>query len=98
MVIGLPPALCIDFPWKESEMLRRLQEWAYLMDPVYGPSAKKLLCDFILLLFVSRQSVVFRIEKRHEGQEYPGGSNDIIENVDSVDFINPTPDFVTYCR
>lgn len=80
-------------------MLRRLQEWAYLMDPEYSPSAKKLICDFVLLLLVSRQSVVFRIEKRHEGQEYPGGSNNvIIGDIDRDGFVNPVPDFITYCR
>lgn len=99
MVIGLPPALCIRFPWDDSEMFRRFQEWAFLMDPIYSPSAKKLLCDFVLLLLVSRQSVVFRIEKRHEDDEYSGGSNyPILEEVDREDFVNPTPDFITYCR
>lgn len=69
------------------------------MDPDFPPSAKKLLCDYILLLLLSRQSMVFRIEKRYRTDEYPGGSNEnITKQIDYEGFVNPVPDFITYCR
>ncbi|XP_017768658.1 PREDICTED: piezo-type mechanosensitive ion channel component isoform X3 [Nicrophorus vespilloides] len=98
MVIGLPPSLCISFPWDSSEFLRRLQEWAYLMSATTPPPAKKIMCDFILLLLVSRQALVFRIERRY-GDDYTGGSNDsIVHNAEDQNFTIPIPDFVTYSR
>lgn len=82
-----------------NELLHKLQDWAYLFNYQYPPPPKKLLCDFILLLMVARQAVVFRIESRYAGREYPGGSNEsIIHFSEQKDFVNPVPDFVTYCR
>lgn len=89
----------LEFPWDYSEILRRFQEWAYLLDTEHAPSPKKLICDFILLLFVSRQSLVFRIERRYANENYAGGSNDsIIHLVEEKNFQNPTPDYITYVR
>ncbi|XP_049822868.1 piezo-type mechanosensitive ion channel component isoform X3 [Aethina tumida] len=99
MVVGIPPTLCVDYPWDHSETLIRLQEWAYLMDDTYPPSPKKLICDFVVLLLVSRQALVFRIEKRHAGKRYAGGSNEsIIHLAEDSSFSNPVPDFITYVR
>lgn len=69
----------------------------------FRPSAKKLLCDIFLLILVSRQSVVFRIETRWAREqsetEYPGGSNEsILHHAEEPGFVNPVPDFVTYVR
>nr|CAD7203169.1 unnamed protein product [Timema douglasi] len=62
--------------------------------PVFVPG------DFILLAFVCRQSVVFRIERRYSSsQDYPGGSNrDITKECEEPGFINPVPDFITFTR
>ncbi|XP_063241990.1 piezo-type mechanosensitive ion channel component-like isoform X9 [Bacillus rossius redtenbacheri] len=99
MAVGLPPGLCKDYPWYKSDTLRRLQDWLYLPDPLHPPSARKLICDFLLLLFVCRQRIVFYIEKIHINQEYPGGSNrDIEKEVEEPSFKNSVPDFVTYTR
>jgi hypothetical protein len=109
MAVGLPPTLCILFPWdqnywdkggeKQAEIFRRLQEWAYLLDTEYPPSAKKLICDFILLLLVSRQSVAFRIEKRWAGRDYQGGSNEsVIHHAEEKGFMNPVPDYISSVR
>lgn len=55
--------------------------------------------DFIVLLFVSRQSIVFKIERRHIDVEYPGGTNrSIIEEAEKPSFVNPVPDFVSHIR
>lgn len=97
--IWLNEVIFLEFPWDYSEILRRFQEWAYLLDTEHAPSPKKLICDFILLLFVSRQSLVFRIERRYANENYAGGSNDsIIHLVEEKNFQNPTPDYITYVR
>ncbi|XP_030761127.1 piezo-type mechanosensitive ion channel component isoform X3 [Sitophilus oryzae] len=99
MVVGLPPTLCIDYPWNENPLWIRLQEWAYLINDKYPPNPKRLIWDFLLLFFVSRQWVVFRIEGRYSGRNYAGGSNDsIIHLAEDKNFENPVPDFITYCR
>nr|CAH7742364.1 unnamed protein product [Callosobruchus chinensis] len=100
MAVGLPPTLCQEFPWdRKDQLLHSLQDWAYLLDNYHPPPVKKLVLDFILLLLVSRQWVVFRIEKRYARAEYAGGSNEvIIHHAEEKDFKNPVPDFITYAR
>ncbi|XP_076270340.1 piezo type mechanosensitive ion channel component isoform X9 [Rhynchophorus ferrugineus] len=99
MVVGLPPTLCIDYPWNREPFWIRLQDWAYLVNDKYHPNPKRLIWDFLLLFFISRQWVVFRIEARYTGQNYAGGSNDsIIHLAEDKSFVNPVPDFITYCR
>ncbi|XP_018574920.1 piezo-type mechanosensitive ion channel component isoform X3 [Anoplophora glabripennis] len=99
MAVGLPPTLCQEFPWDKTNYLRALQDWAFLLDKYNPPPVKKLICDFILLLIVSRQWVVFRIERRYAGKNYAGGSNEsIIHHAEEKGFVNPVPDFITYVR
>ncbi|KAL1491500.1 hypothetical protein ABEB36_012089 [Hypothenemus hampei] len=99
MAVGLPPTLCIEYPWNNDPLYVRLQEWAFLMNDKYPPNAKRLIWDFLLLFFLSRQWVVFRIERRYTGRNYAGGSNDsIIHLAEDKSFENPVPDFITYCR
>ncbi|XP_023706983.1 piezo-type mechanosensitive ion channel component isoform X4 [Cryptotermes secundus] len=99
MAVGLPPALCIEYPWNQSLILRNLQEWMFLPDPVHPPAAYKLVCDFVLLMLVCRQSLVFRIERRYAGQIYAGGSNkSILKETEQPGFVNPVPDHISYVR
>ena len=50
-------------------------------------------------MLVCRQSLVFQIERRYEGQTYAGGSNKIIlEEADWPGLVNPVPDHITYTR
>ncbi|ENN77269.1 hypothetical protein YQE_06097, partial [Dendroctonus ponderosae] len=99
MVIGLPPTLCIKYPWNSDPTYIRLQEWAFLMNDKFPPNPKRLIWDFLLLFFLSRQWVVFRIEGRYAGKNYAGGSNEsIIHLAEDRNFVNPVPDFITYCR
>ncbi|XP_050433590.1 piezo-type mechanosensitive ion channel component isoform X6 [Adelges cooleyi] len=98
IVIGLPPDLCISLPW-DTDILKNLRDWMFLPDPDSPPDSYKLLCDFFVLLFVSCQSNVFKIERRNIGSEYPGGTNrSIIEEAEKPSFVNPVPDFVSHIR
>lgn len=82
-----------------NELLHKVQDWAYLFNYEYPPPPAKLICDFIVLLMVARQSIVFRIEARYADREYPGGSNEsIIHFSEQKGFKIPVPDFITYCR
>ncbi|CAH1280420.1 unnamed protein product [Diabrotica balteata] len=98
--VGLPPSLCIEYPWNVPDLiLRSLQEWAFLLDNYTPPPVRKLVFDFMLLMAVSRQWVVFRIEKRYAGKDYAGGSNEsIIHHAEEKDFVNPVPDYITFVR
>ena len=99
MAVGLPPGLCINYPWNQSTVLRSLQEWMFLPDPEYPPAAYKLACDFVLLMLVCRQSLVFRIERRYSGETYAGGSNkSILKETEQPGFVNPVPDHISYVR
>lgn len=71
----------------------------FLPDPIQPPSAYKVVCDFILLLLISRQALCFRIEKRHRNIVYAGGSNDVVvQNYNKTDFVNPYLDHMTYTK
>ncbi|XP_015127425.1 piezo-type mechanosensitive ion channel component isoform X5 [Diachasma alloeum] len=97
-VVAPPTWLCVDYPWRENQILTRLQEWMYLPDPESPPNAKKLICDFFLLLMVVRQSLVFRIEARSvaTGQEFVAGHNySVFQDMEKPNFVNPVKDYVS---
>ncbi|XP_076169043.1 piezo type mechanosensitive ion channel component isoform X2 [Ptiloglossa arizonensis] len=99
LVVALPSWLCIDYPWSNSEILRRLQEWMYFPDPDFPPNPRKLMCDFILLMMIVRQSLFFRIEERSAvtGDEFPAGHNySVYQNMEKPNFVNPVKDYVSH--
>lgn len=54
------------------------------------------LGDFLVLLFVTRQTKVFRIEYQDRNNTYAGGSNvSIIHDMENPSYINPVPDFIS---
>lgn len=75
--------------------MKHLRTWLFLPYAMHPPHAMKLVFDFFLLLFASRQLRVFRIEKVH-GDSYLGGSNseDIGKDWETPQFVNPVPDFL----
>lgn len=105
-LIGLPPGLCIVYPWLNIESLKDFIPFAFLPDSSYTFKARSnlLFLDFILLLLMCRQIVVFRIEARYENSvaNYPGGSNkSVLKDIDQlgmVPFDNPTHDFIEKIR
>ncbi|KAK1122195.1 hypothetical protein K0M31_009421 [Melipona bicolor] len=98
-IVAPPTWFCIEYPWSESKTLRGLQEWMYLPDPDFPPNARKLMCDFILLMMIVRQSLVFQIEERStaSGREFPAGHNySVYQNMEKPNFVNPVKDYVSH--
>ncbi|CAG9098300.1 unnamed protein product [Plutella xylostella] len=96
--VGFLPQFCITYPWSgESEQMKHIRTWLYLPYPDAPPHASKLIFDYFLLIFASRQFRVFRIE-RSVGDNFPGGSNreDIGKDWETPEFVNPVPDFLGY--
>lgn len=49
-----------------------------------------------MLLLVTRQTKVFRIEFQHKDNDYPGGMNKyIVHEMESPNYVNPIPDFIS---
>lgn len=100
LVVGLPPFLCFVYPWDDkSQKMDSFREWFYLPDDFDPPPSYKIICDFFVFMLVCRQGVVFRIERKHIDGSYPGGTNrTIVNEAEEGQFINPTPDFISYTR
>ncbi|KAF4525371.1 hypothetical protein B566_EDAN014809, partial [Ephemera danica] len=67
--------MCVDWPWYLDEGLRRLQVWLFFPDYVHPPECPKLICDFVVLLLVCRQQVVFRVERSSDASTFAGVLN-----------------------
>ncbi|XP_034977971.2 piezo-type mechanosensitive ion channel component 2-like [Zootoca vivipara] len=101
LCIGLPPALCQDYPWRTSHCLlhSNLIKWLYLPDFAKRPDASFLLYDFLLLLVASLQWQVFEDENKLVVRMQAG------DNVEISHSLNPAglseyslvPNFI-HCR
>ncbi|XP_067624224.1 piezo-type mechanosensitive ion channel component isoform X3 [Eurosta solidaginis] len=99
--LGLPPSLCLDYPWQHSRFSAPIQGWVLLPGDLHYNHAKKLIFDFILLMIVTRQKRNYNFENKF-ADSYPGGSNrNIVKHIEQmgrVPFVNPTNDFLTHVR
>ncbi|CAK1550113.1 unnamed protein product [Leptosia nina] len=98
LAVGFMPQFCIQYPWAgDDQQMKHVRNWLFLPYTAEPPHAVKLIFDFFLLMFASRQLKVFRLERTH-GDNYPGGSNseDIGKDWETPDFVNPIPDFLDY--
>ncbi|VVC99863.1 unnamed protein product [Leptidea sinapis] len=77
--------------------MKHIRTWLFLPYATEPPHAIKLIFDFFLLMFASRQLRVFRVENMY-GDHYLGGSNreDIGKDWETPEFVNPVPDFLGY--
>ncbi|XP_043937510.1 piezo-type mechanosensitive ion channel component 1 [Protopterus annectens] len=100
LCVGIPPALCIDYPWRWESFFMPINsaliKWMYFPDYFIPPNSRNLMSDFLLLLCVSQQWKVFADEKKEEWIQLAG------ENRDGPDKLkekggNPVPNFVN-CR
>ncbi|OWK16031.1 hypothetical protein Celaphus_00004046 [Cervus elaphus hippelaphus] len=98
LCLGVPPALCIDYPWRWSRavpMNSALIKWLYLPDFFSAPNATNLISDFLLLLCASQQWQVFSAERTEEWRHMAGVNTDRLEPLRGEP--NPVPNFI-HCR
>uniref|UniRef100_A0A8C6W8Y4 Piezo-type mechanosensitive ion channel component 1 n=1 Tax=Nannospalax galili TaxID=1026970 RepID=A0A8C6W8Y4_NANGA len=98
LCLGMPPALCIDYPWRWSQaipMNSALIKWLYLPDFFRAPNSTNLISDFLLLLCASQQWQVFSAERTEEWQRMAGINTDHLESLRGEP--NPVPNFI-HCR
>ncbi|XP_020029137.2 piezo-type mechanosensitive ion channel component 1 isoform X2 [Castor canadensis] len=98
LCLGMPPALCLDYPWRWSRavpMNSALIKWLYLPDFFRAPNSTNLISDFLLLLCASQQWQVFSVERTEEWQCMAGVNTDHLEPLRGEP--NPVPNFI-HCR
>ncbi|MEQ2206630.1 Piezo-type mechanosensitive ion channel component 1, partial [Xenoophorus captivus] len=99
LCVGIPPALCIDYPWRWNNQLlmsSALIKWIYLPDFYTVPNSKNLMADFLLLMCASQQWKVFKCEKKEEWMVQAGENPDELDPMEGQLF-NPVPNFIN-CR
>uniref|UniRef100_UPI0037E95548 piezo-type mechanosensitive ion channel component 1 isoform X2 n=1 Tax=Semicossyphus pulcher TaxID=241346 RepID=UPI0037E95548 len=96
LCVGIPPALCIDYPWRWNTpvlMNSALIKWIYLPDFYTVPNSRNLIADFVLLMCASQQWKVFEFEHTEEWMVRAGENTDDPEPMDGRLF-NPAPNFI----
>ncbi|XP_696355.4 piezo-type mechanosensitive ion channel component 1 isoform X1 [Danio rerio] len=99
LCVGIPPALCIDYPWRWRSTVTihsALVKWMYLPDFYTVPNSKNLISDFLLLMCASQQWTVFDNEKKEEWMVMGGENRDNPDPMENMLF-NPAPNFIN-CR
>ncbi|XP_006860331.1 PREDICTED: piezo-type mechanosensitive ion channel component 1 [Chrysochloris asiatica] len=98
LCLGIPPALCLDYPWRWSRaipMNSALIKWLYLPDFFRAPNSTNLINDAFLLLCASQQWQVFIAERTDEWRNMAGPNTDYLEPLQGEP--NPVPNFI-HCR
>ncbi|KAM4614365.1 piezo-type mechanosensitive ion channel component 1 [Discoglossus pictus] len=98
LCLGMPPVLCIDYPWRWDKFVpinSALIKWMYLPDFYSPPKAVNLISDFMLLLCVAQQWKVFVNEKKEVWYTIAGENTEEFEP--PKDRPNPVPNFIN-CR
>ncbi|XP_042616897.1 piezo-type mechanosensitive ion channel component 1-like isoform X3 [Cyprinus carpio] len=99
LCVGIPPALCIDYPWRWKTSVTihsALVKWIYLPDFYTIPNSRNLISDFLLLMCASQQWAVFENEKKEEWMVMGGENKDNPDPMEDMPF-NPAPNFIN-CR
>ncbi|XP_032383361.1 piezo-type mechanosensitive ion channel component 1 isoform X3 [Etheostoma spectabile] len=99
LCVGIPPALCIDYPWRWNTPVlinSALIKWIYLPDFYTVPNSKNLIADFVLLMCAAQQWKVFECEHTEDWMVAAGENTDHPEPMEGRLF-NPAPNFIN-CR
>ncbi|ROL46269.1 Piezo-type mechanosensitive ion channel component 1 [Anabarilius grahami] len=99
LCVGIPPALCIDYPWRWRTSVTihsALVKWIYLPDFYTIPNSRNLISDFLLLMCASQQWTVFENERKEEWMVMGGENKDNPDPMEDMPF-NPAPNFIN-CR
>uniref|UniRef100_A0A6I8P303 Piezo type mechanosensitive ion channel component 2 n=1 Tax=Ornithorhynchus anatinus TaxID=9258 RepID=A0A6I8P303_ORNAN len=101
MCIGIPPAPCKDYPWRNpsAQFNSNIIKWLYFPDFIVRPNPVFLVYDFMLLLCASLQRQTFEDENKAAVRIMAGDNVEICMNLDAASFSqhNPVPDFI-HCR
>ncbi|KAL1021410.1 hypothetical protein UPYG_G00012940 [Umbra pygmaea] len=101
LCIGIPPALCVDYPWRTSgwALTSNLIKWLYLPDFAMHPAPSFIFYDHLLLLCSSLQWQVFEEENRAAVRLMAGENVEISRSLDPCSFNQyiPVNNFL-HCR
>nr|XP_055071604.1 piezo-type mechanosensitive ion channel component 2 isoform X1 [Misgurnus anguillicaudatus] len=101
LCIGLPPALCADYPWRTSSpaLSSNQIKWLYLPDYAMSPDATFIFYDFLLLLVASLQLQVFEDENQARVRLLAGENVEISRSLDpqTLNQYSPVQNFL-HCR
>ncbi|XP_013907037.1 PREDICTED: piezo-type mechanosensitive ion channel component 2, partial [Thamnophis sirtalis] len=99
--IGIPPAPCKDYPWRNpnANFNSNIIKWLYFPDFIVKPNPVFLVYDFMLLLCASLQRQTFEDENKAAVRIMAGDNVEICMNLEAASFSqhNPVPDFI-HCR
>ncbi|XP_017671690.1 PREDICTED: piezo-type mechanosensitive ion channel component 1 isoform X1 [Lepidothrix coronata] len=96
LCVGMPPALCVDYPWRWNvPMNSALIKWLYLPDFIMPPKSTNLINDFLLLMCAAQQWRVFEAERSKAWQEAAGDNEERFDH--EKDPYNPKENFLL-CR
>ncbi|KAJ3609998.1 hypothetical protein NHX12_022092, partial [Muraenolepis orangiensis] len=99
LCVGMPPALCIDYPWRWNTPVlinSALIKWIYLPDFYTEPNSQNLIADFVLLMCASQQWKVFEDEQTEDWMVLAGENTDCPDPMENQLF-NRAPNFIN-CR
>ncbi|XP_066558966.1 piezo-type mechanosensitive ion channel component 2 [Amia ocellicauda] len=93
LCIGIPPALCYDYPWRTSRqaLSSNLIKWLYLPDFARQPDPIFIIYDHMLLLCSCLQGQVFMEENTVAVRLLAGDNLEISRSLDSRTLSQYTP-------
>uniref|UniRef100_A0A8C5GF60 Piezo-type mechanosensitive ion channel component n=1 Tax=Gouania willdenowi TaxID=441366 RepID=A0A8C5GF60_GOUWI len=88
LCIGIPPALCVDYPWRTAAqpLASNVIKWFYLPDFAMRPNPSFIFYDHLLLLCSSLQWQVFEEENRATVRLLAGDNVEISRSLDPCSF------------
>ncbi|XP_044066352.1 piezo-type mechanosensitive ion channel component 2 [Siniperca chuatsi] len=101
LCIGIPPALCVDYPWRTAvqPLTSNVIKWFYLPDFAMRPNPSFIFYDHLLLLCSSLQWQVFEEENRAVVRLLAGDNVEISRSLDPCSFNQFIPvDNFLHCR
>ncbi|XP_071331067.1 piezo-type mechanosensitive ion channel component 2 [Trachinotus anak] len=101
LCIGIPPALCVDYPWRTAgqPLTSNVIKWFYLPDFAMRPNPSFIFYDHLLLLCSSLQWQVFEEENSATVRLLAGDNVEISRSLDPCSFNQfiPVNNFL-HCR
>jgi hypothetical protein len=103
--LGLPPFLCLEYPWSQGNIknplntMNKLRVWLLLPDYNAPPNSHYLIADFFQIFFVWLQLAVFHLERRHVIEPTAGSNAELLyeneKNGGTLLNTNPFFDFIS---